>query len=756
MAFDGPRFEAEVLRIARALWPSAEHSGPVIREGRERDGEFDTEEVTHLIECTIERKLSKAEEDIGKLRKRIASLRSRNPRKLVKGWFITLHEPTADQRGVAERAAEAVEAISFEQFRARLVDAQGYLQAREAYPFGSMRDPGTDSTQVSLTYVPVGMRDEKAHEYSLASVVEQVDKGSHLVILGEYGAGKSTTLRELFRRLVRQFRDKTSAKFPILLNLRDHHGQTDPVEAIERHARAVGYASPHQLVRAWRGGYVDLLLDGFDEIAVGGWAGGGKNLKDLRYRSMELVRRFLRDSPRGVGVVIAGRSHYFDALHELRSALRAPAGATLITLEEFDPSQISEFLRQMGWKGPLPEWVPARPLLLGYLASKQLLEYLGEDLSIAPAPGWDELLDRIAQREAELEVGVRPELIRQILEGVATVARGTHDGLGPVYPAAIEDTFRSVVGYDPDDRAAVLLQRLPGLAAPQSEDGGRVFIDRDFAEACKGSALGRYIELPFQSSWDASRWESALQPMGVEIASLILKRTGKECGLLLGAWSQTLRVDRDQPNLLADLLLIAGELGCSLDKEKAFIREAWIPRIALAAPQSNLSKIEIQDAVIGELEFDVGLDSDLLPKFTQCQIGQVVGSAGKRDLPNGKFEGVQVLEFEDSTSTVNAILALSLPLGVRVGMTILKKLYKQSGRGRREGALYRGLDATAQRIVPDVLDVLRRYSFAVPTTQGSYTVWLPTRIAESRTRALKILDSPSTVQDPLLTALRGI
>ena len=43
---------AEVLRIARHLWPSAAFGGAAIEEGRERDGIFVTEEMVHLIEAT--------------------------------------------------------------------------------------------------------------------------------------------------------------------------------------------------------------------------------------------------------------------------------------------------------------------------------------------------------------------------------------------------------------------------------------------------------------------------------------------------------------------------------------------------------------------------------------------------------------------------------------------------------------------------------------------------------------------------------
>ena len=86
------------------------------------------------------------------------------------------------------------------------------------------------------------------------------------MLLGDYGAGKSMTLQHLYTRLCIDYKKGQTTKFPVYLNLRDHYGQTEPSEIIERHARSVGFESPVHLVRAWRAGNVHLILDGFDEV----------------------------------------------------------------------------------------------------------------------------------------------------------------------------------------------------------------------------------------------------------------------------------------------------------------------------------------------------------------------------------------------------------------------------------------------------------------------------------------------------------
>ena len=139
-------FENEVRDIARHLWPSAAFSGSAREGGRERDGVFITDEMVHLIECTTSRRKDKAEQDTRKLESLSRNMQLHYPTKGVKGYFITLEEPTAEQRGAVRKlGAGYVVSVSFSQFRTQMIDSQSYLEARMQYPFGSMYDPETES-----------------------------------------------------------------------------------------------------------------------------------------------------------------------------------------------------------------------------------------------------------------------------------------------------------------------------------------------------------------------------------------------------------------------------------------------------------------------------------------------------------------------------------------------------------------------------------------------------------------------------------
>ncbi len=749
-------FEDEVRRIARLLWPAAEYCGAAIKDGRERDGVFESDEFVNIVECTVSRLKKKAVDDCEKLQKLVRQTEMLYPRKFVKGWFVTLSEPTADQRGVFTKVRNRIVALSFDQFRAKLVDARSYLNFRQQYQFGSVRDPETGSAQSSLDYVQLDILDESGDLYTIESLSKSLLEGRRFVLLGDYGAGKSATVRELHLRLASDFLSGKSFLFPVTLNLRDHHGQTDPVEALERHARRLGFNVPAALVRAWRAGLIVLFLDGFDEIATAGWAGKTKRLKDLRYRSMELIRCFVRESPNTIGIVMAGRAHFFDSHKEMESAFELNRSFKRLNLSEFNEPQVTAYLAKAGWNGTVPAWVPSRPLLLGYLAARKLLQQTLEvEAGSGPAMGWSSLLDRICAREAEIEPGIDAGTVRQLIEHVATVARASADGLGPLSPDQITAAFSKICGYPPDDRGAVLLQRLPGLGGHSSEDGARVFIDRDFAEVARGGAIYEFVKNPFTFQMDPETWQNSLLPLGAEVAAIRCHQQGFSSGKLVAA----LEHSRERFNcdmLCADIFLVLDRIGFSYDGPNLFLKEVLIPELVLEQHLTDHSQIEFQDSIFGRLDLSAEIPMKQLPRFIRCHFGLIEGFTGIRDLPDETFLDVTVDAFENPAHTTNAILSLSIPLGTRVLLTVLKKLYAQRGSGRRESALYRGLDVRAQQLIPKILTLLRQEDFVMKNRQSDQVVWLPTKSSEARRRALSILAEPSSSSDSLLKQSREL
>ena len=754
MMTDDKMFEDEVRRIARSLWPSASSGGAIIEDNRERDGVFETEEIVHLIECTTSTRKDKAMQDAKKLALQIS--RRKSSSKLVKGYFVTLHEPTADQRSEVAKTKENIVAESFDTFRRRLIDARSYLSARENYPFGSVRNPDNDEFDDRSAYIEMDLIASDETTRSVPEVALGLLTGGRFVILGDYGAGKSTTMRELFTRIKGEFVTNQATRFPILLNLRDHHGQTNPAEALERHARNIGYSSPSHLVRAWRAGYAVILLDGFDEMAVTGWLGQANKLKQLRRNSMELVRRFIKDSAAGTGIAITGREHFFDSKRERQEAMTTQFAFIELSLNDFTEEQVKAYLKKKRWDHGIPNWLPSRPLLLGYLAAKGLLQQTIEvDSEITPAAGWNILLTLVCDREANIEVGLDGATIRELVERLATIARRGISGVGPLQPEDIVNTFRDVCGYAPDDRGLVLLQRLPGLGGHSADDGSREFIDRDFVDAARAGDVVSYIRSPFTTlPYSPPDWQCTLGPLGSEVAALQCSNTGIADKKVSVAAHNAAHKDAFDA-LCADIIQVGLQLRQSYDSEKIQIRGVLLTDVVFDDAGGDFSRVTFDSCLFQHLELGLEVTPERLPKFIQCYISKVDGRASERDLPEKTFDNCIFEEFEGASNTTASIMGTEdLSLGVRVMLSILKKLYLQAGNGRQESALLRGLDHKAKRLVPDVLQLLRQEGLALKSQAIESVVWLPVRSEGSRVR--RMLAKPNLSSDQVLAAANNI
>lgn len=640
---ENQQFEDEVRRIARALWPSAEFSGAAIMEGREIDGVFETEDVIHIVEATTSRRKEKAQQDITKLNRMINEYRRKSGTRAVRGWFVTRDEPTAEQRKFAERHKANINTLSFSQFQARLIDSRAYLDARSSYHFGSVRDPATGEPNPKIEYIAIDLIEVKSGEtYSYESLVSSMRSGKILILLGDYGAGKSMTLREVYHSLRKKHLKGEARKFPVYLNLRDHYGQRDVSEIIRRHADLIGFSPSSNLVRAWRAGYVHLLIDGFDEIF-------NQNMKD---------------------------------------------------------NQVTN-----------------------------------------PAIGWDILLDRIAEREAAIEVGIHGSMIRRILERLATKARAP-TGLGSLSPESIIQTFVELCGHKPDERETVLLQRLPGLGVDRKEENTRIFVDETFADACKAGDILEFVRLPFDGSLRATLTdvESATGHLGIELASYKVEKNGFTENKINAALTEAQR--NNMSYIALDVARLLLEMGFAINQEVT-LDGLLIPEFELDATIESVSKLHFRNCYFYWLGLDPAVDILKIPSFHECFIGELEGRVSQNDLPPNRFDNkCHIAKFAKTAETTAGVLTLDLPLGTKVCLTVLKKLYEQKGSGRRENALYRGLDDRARRLVPGVLQVLLSEGMALPDRSKKNVVWRPSR--NHKARVARIIGAPTTGKDSIL------
>ncbi|MBV6441949.1 MAG: hypothetical protein EPGJADBJ_03642 [Saprospiraceae bacterium] len=730
---EGKLFELEVLKIASFLWPDCENGGPHFIEGRERDGVFVTEDVIHLIEVTISKNESKTNQDVKKLSGLRDHLKAKHPNKLIKCWFITKHEPTPSQNSIAE--SEGVIAISFLKFQSKLFDAKKYLFRRDRHNFGSVRDPKTeDALKFEDKFVPTEIIEiDNPSPLSISIISDNLARrGERYVMLGHFGVGKSLTCREIYNKLKISFEKGRINKFPIFINLREHDGQTNPSEAIIRHANTIGFDKPESLVAAWKLGYIILILDGLDEMAPLSWADQPTKFKDVRYKTMTLIRNFISGTPSESGILVCGRSNYFDSDEECLNALENGANLKLLKLSDFNEHQISTYLKEKDIKVNIPEWFPTRPLLIAYLVSKGLFQEEITNKDLDAASGWDWLIDKIVEREARLENGVDSKTIREIIEKLASYCRTLLHPLGPVTEEVISNVFYQVCGYYPksDNRALTMLQRLPGLSAPdQSKEGARNFLDENFVQVAAAGQVFKFIQSPYQRNVDRidnpRLWKECMGDLGISLLSYMYnkKALGKE-----RVFEALDYAKKYEYNVLAvDILLLINDEDLVFNRKDFTISDVIIPTWYLK--DKNLNTITFREVIVQKLIVESFERDFALPVFKESYIVSVIGVHDQKFLPDGKFENCIFDQFDEKKDTNAAILNRDdLSISEKVCITILRKLYFQAGGGRKEKALKSGLSPQQVVYADKVLSLLEKERFAYKSKASpNNRIWIPVR-----------------------------
>jgi hypothetical protein len=472
---------------------------------------------------------------------------------------------------------------------------------------------------------------------------------------------------------------------------------------------------------------------------------------------MEVVRLFIKDQPSEAGLILAGRAHFFDSARERKNALHPTSSFIELAVNEFNDEQIQRYLMKRGLAGNIPDWMPSRPLLVGYLAASGVLKDAFSDgnsnkesLAADPAKGWDYILDRVCEREADIEAGIDGPTVRRILERLATLARQSQSGLGPLSAENIASAFSEICGYQPDEKGSLLLQRLPGLGTDRDEEGTRTFLDEDFADICRAGDVLLYIADPFGNILDFFRGaDRSIGGLGAGLILLKAEQAALSSGKMVPAIKKALLAE-EFSSLVLDLVRVSME--CGLDIEVPIrLNNLFVPFLELSVEVKDLSQLTFSECLFSYLAIDHGVESANLPKFLGCYVEELEGRTSVNDLPTGVFDkDCEFARFVDAPETTTAIVAMDLPAGTRVLLTVLKKIYTRSGSGRKENALHRGLDHHSRRLVGPVLRLLQSEGLVAPYKRGGMdmNIWVPDR--SKMRRVQKLITSPRTCGDKLI------
>ena len=668
--------------------------------------------------------------------------------KTLTGWVVTRSEPTGDQRSAVQSLQApgiSLYIIGFSGLHRRLCDSEKYLALRAQAPFGSTAYTENHLPKNKVD-VPATYASNFGAQKNGADVASLLLDGHRALVTGEYGVGKSHAMRDLYLRLRKlHFKSEKLTPFPLHINLKDCIGLRSPTEILARHAETIGFDSARSLNSAWRSGSCILLLDGFDEIIPSRWLGSAADLRDYRWLALAPIRTMIAETPPETGLAISGRSNYFSSHAERDSALGLHSSTETLTLQDFDIEQLTAFLTSTATASQIPEWMPTKPLLLGYLVGLDHFE-LADAPSSSSSQGqaWRQMLDLICAREAEMLTAVRPESIKRIVSRVATLARANGEAIGPVSADVMKAAYVAVNGRQPDEEGMQLLQRLPGLASSGDGTDDRVFADEGLSETAFGEDLATYAVSPHAGHplEGTASWVSASSELGLEVAALALQEL-EASQSAYGAVKA--RQDAGQYDAVsADLLRISGatQLAPKGDKRTYVIEGVIFDTLLLAEDDELAARITFNNCLFERLDLSGIETAKSLPTFRNCDISAVDGISGFTVEFEARFPDCTVEHFSEASQTTAGIMSLKLAPRNRVALSILKKTYSQRGSGRKEGSLSRGLDPQSRQLVPEIVSSLVSSGWLLKSSAGHDVIYAP--IKSRKVAALAALANPAT------------
>ena len=306
-------------------------------------------------------------------------------------------------------------------------------------------------------------------------------------------------------------------------------------------------------------------------------------------------------------------------------------------LDEFTEAGVDEFLKRNGISHQLPDWLPRKPLILAYLAGKDLIrEIISIDSSQGFGYAWDTFLDRICQREASLEKSaIDPVTLRNVMERLANIVRSKSSGTGPITGSDLSEAYNVETGQAAGEGVLAHLQRLPGLTQRDSDPGSRSFVDEDMLAALQGSAFARMILS--EDSTTRSNPISEISEKAISMASYILHRQETLPETLITVCeriSRSRHSDKGASQVIADCSMIAIHMASTQEQLAIDFRSISIDSASLGKinlEDIEISSLEIRNSTIREVVLPVNIN-DCKIKFYNCLITKVSGVANGKGL----------------------------------------------------------------------------------------------------------------------------
>ena len=557
--------------------------------------------------------------------------------------------------------------------------------------------------------------------------------------MGEYGSGKSRCLREVFH-ILSSGEDYSS--YFLAIDLKTTWGLQTGEEIIRRHFTDIGLSSAADFaIRAYHGGHIRFILDGFDEVGSQAWSDDPATLKRIRLDSLRGVRDLIEKS--SGGVLIAGREHYFNSTEEMLTCLGAQRGHTVIgsCKREFNDKELEEFLNLISDDVIIvPEWLPRRPLMCQAIASldedelRDILEDQNGDIDF-----WNAFIDIICRREARIRHILDADAIKGILVRLARITRTKASNVGPISYSEIQEAFETVLGTHPVEEASVILQRLPGLGRTDRETDDRQFIDSYVVDGLRALDLLSAVQM-FDSDLAREAWSNPLDHLGQRIFAQEAAKARNEADAL-----KYVQNFSEENNKIAMADIVGGLLW--LDRETTDFKSVRVTDGEMI--YCDFSHIRPKNLTLERcIVFNFVFPSEPISTVTVkgCHIERAYGVTGPHGVPDWVID--TEIERYQSIATVSAIKNVDLSPQHRILVTILKKTFFQPGGGRQEAALLRGLGQVDRHGHTDRILKMLITEGLLKSVKGKHgNLYVPER--KYRDRVSKILAELNLCEDPI-------
>jgi hypothetical protein len=636
-----------------------------------------------LIEITENMTLDKVRGDITK----IAGVRMTLLLKGVscKAFVVMDGDPTPAM--VEQGTASHVTVLSVKKFENDFFDYEAYVRLRKAQPFGSAVDSETGEND-RRKYVGVAFSEKPSgKKVDVRGLCDALIRGGKVVVTGDYGTGKSRLVREVFQEL--EARSRAVGAYVVAINLRDHWGSGNFLEILGGHLQRIGLSgSIDNAIRLLRSRNLMLLLDGFDEIGAQSHDHQLLDRTVLRKNALRGVRDLVEQT--GAGLMITGRSHYFDDDQEMLDAIGLASSHQPRIVEvppTFNREQAKAYLLELGLNIDPPTWLPMKPLVFQIAAELEKADL--EKLLKADGGAfefWGMFIGAVTRRESKgVKDSISPTRIHRVLIELGGISRNSKEYLGRFSPSDINEAYRIATGSMPDAVGQQLLARMCTLGRIEPESPDRQFLDSNIVEVVRAEHLiTKVVALDEQST--RSKWNIGLTAVGIMHAATAVYHFDmvQLCHAVLNKYATSANTVL-LGEVISILTLCAKD---HIDFKGISLKYGVVPVLMMS--DVRLSNLDIVSSEIGLVDLDLKtLSGATNVTIRDSIVSFVTGITNASALPSW-MDGTSVLEYDLNVSSSSKIKANELPPGQKLLLSIIHKVFFQPGKGREEASLLKG------------------------------------------------------------------